>query len=215
MSIHVILGPMFAGKTSELLRRGRTSSNVLYLKFQGDGRYQLGRPELVSHDGDRQEAQAVTTLADATVTGYDTVCVDEGQFFPDVAPTADRWAAAGVHVVVSTLVSDYNRKPFPNVVALLAKADMVDFYTATCLKCGSPASFTAFLGKKEKQQSVFCVGGSESYAPVCRRCFIPIIPEGLQPKGGGPGPAGSTCEPRLAGPRPHGVQTACKSSPRG
>ena len=173
MSLHIITGPMFAGKTTELLHHGRRGSNTVYIKFDGDDRYQQTSPEVVSHNNEREPAIAVKRLSDADVTRYDTVCVDEGHFYPDLAETTDRWANQGKYVVVAMLVSDYNREPF--AIDIIAKADCVLWKTATCQQCKKAAAFTMFTGKKDHKQDSFCIGGSQSYQPLCRSCFLQPI----------------------------------------
>lgn len=86
-SIDLVIGPMFSGKTTELIRRVRrnvaASKKCLLVKYKGDNRY-TEDPVLSTHDHIHTEAKAVSTLSEVsnTVWHYDIIAIDEGQFFP-------------------------------------------------------------------------------------------------------------------------------------
>ena len=84
--LEVVCGPMFSGKSEELIRRLRRAEiagqRVLIVKPRIDNRYDIGH--VVSHAGAKMRAVAVDDPADipGLVDGYDVVGVDEVQFFP-------------------------------------------------------------------------------------------------------------------------------------
>lgn len=86
-SIDLVIGPMFSGKTTELITRVRrnlaASKKCLLVKYKGDNRY-TEDPVLSTHDHIYMEAKAVSTLSEMsnTVWHYDIIAIDEGQFFP-------------------------------------------------------------------------------------------------------------------------------------
>lgn len=86
-SIHVIIGPMFSGKTTELIRRVRrhvtAAKKCLLVKYKGDNRY-TEDPLLSTHDQTRMAAKAVSALVEIANAAwhYDVIAIDEGQFFP-------------------------------------------------------------------------------------------------------------------------------------
>lgn len=86
-SIDLVIGPMFAGKTTELIRRVRrnvaASKKCLLVKYKGDNRY-TEDPVLSTHDNIHMAAKAVSTLVEVSnsVWHYDVIAIDEGQFFP-------------------------------------------------------------------------------------------------------------------------------------
>lgn len=178
MSVQLILGPMYAGKTSELLRRARRHCigrrSVLVIKFAGDTRYD--QAQVCSHDlqksGEFGEQVLVSeTLGNLNVTTQ-VVCVDEGQFFPDLAETCEQWANEGRIVIVSALNGTFERKPFHSITQLLPLCDEVLQLCAVCTLCGKDAPFSKLLiSAPQNLKDGKLIGGAESYAARCRACF--------------------------------------------
>ena len=180
MSLRIVVGPMFAGKTSEIQsvvrRYGCLGKKVLVLTADIDTRYK--RDSVVNHDQNAIPADAVdlrsleAVLAWPTFADATAVVVDEAQFFvgcliPFVRAAVDQH---GKHVVVVGLDSDAERRPFGDVLALAAQADSIEKKTALCRRCGdgTAAIFTKTLANKSVQVAV---GGADMYEPVCRRHF--------------------------------------------
>lgn len=180
MSLRIVVGPMFAGKTSEIQsvvrRYGCLNKKVLVLTADIDTRY--SKDAIVNHDQTAIPARAVDlqrlmdVLAWPAFIESTAVVVDEAQFFvgcliPFVRAAVDTW---GKHVVVVGLDSDAEQRPFGDVLSLAAHADSIEKKTALCRRCndGTPAIFTKAIGIREGQVAV---GGAEKYEPVCRRHF--------------------------------------------
>ena len=180
MSLRIVVGPMFAGKTSEIQsvvrRYGCLGKKVLVLTAGIDTRYK--RHSVVNHDQNAipahemdlrglEDALTWESFADATA-----VVIDEAQFFVDCLIPFVRTAVDlhGKHVVVVGLDSDAERKPFGDVLALMSLADTIEKKTALCRRCGdgTAAIFTKALSQREGQ---VVVGGAELYEPVCRLHF--------------------------------------------
>jgi len=184
MSLRIIVGPMFAGKTSEIQsvvrRYGCLGKKVLVLTADIDRRYQTGGEvvAVVNHDQSAIPASAVALDGLVGVLGWPTfaeaaaVVIDEAQFFRDCLIPFVQAAVEehGKHVVVVGLDSDAERQPFGDVLALAAFADSIEKKTALCRRCGdgTPAIFTRALAVKDVQVAV---GGADMYEPVCRRHF--------------------------------------------
>jgi thymidine kinase len=183
MSLRVVLGPMFAGKTSEIQsvvrRYGCLNKKVLVLTANIDNRYQAEVAAIVNHDRSAIPARAIGLHDLMDVLGWDdfatatAIVVDEAQFFvgcliPFVREAVDRH---GKHVVVVGLDSDAEQRPFGDVLPLIAHADSVEKRTALCRRCGdgTPAIFTRRFGAAEGQVAV---GGAEMYSPVCRKHYM-------------------------------------------
>lgn len=186
MSLRVIVGPMFAGKTSEIqsvVRRYECLGRpVLVLTADIDNRYQSdGVRAIVNHD--RTAMPAVAVAVDGLMRVLElpefaeaaAVVVDEAQFFvgcliPFVRAAVD---GANKHVVVVGLDSDAERRPFGDVLAAAAQADSVEKRTALCRRCGdgTAAIFTRRLLGGGGSSDPVAVGGADSYEPVCRRHF--------------------------------------------
>ncbi|NPA31439.1 MAG: thymidine kinase [Chloroflexi bacterium] len=175
--VEVIAGPMFSGKTEELIRRLRRAviarQKVQVFKPRLDDRYSVDH--VASHNGEQFEAQPVASAEelaahvqpDTTVVG-----IDEAQFF-DAAliPLVQGLAQRGVRVILSGLDMDFRGEPFGIMPALLAQADRVDKLTAICMVCGNPATRSQRLidGRPAHyDEPVVMVGAAEMYEPRCR-----------------------------------------------
>ena len=183
--LEVITGPMFSGKTEELLRRlsreevaGRS---IILFKPELDFRY--GATKVVSHSGQGRDSCVAKDSWDIweTVINYpnpDVIGVDEGQFFdPGLADVLDQITDKGIKVIVCGLDKDFAKQDFGAMPRLMVFADRVDKLTAVCNKCGADdASFTQRLidGKPAPWDGpTILVGGTESYEARCRDCFEP------------------------------------------
>lgn len=180
MSLRIVVGPMFAGKTSEIQsvvrRYGCLGKKVLVLTADIDTRYR--RDAVVNHDQHAIPARGVNIHDLVAVLSWPefaeatAIVVDEAQFFVGCLILFVRAAVDqhGKHVVVVGLDSDADRNPFGDVLALTAHADSIEKRTALCRRCGdgTPAIFTKALAAKSEQVAV---GGSDMYEPVCRRHF--------------------------------------------
>jgi thymidine kinase len=174
--IELILGPMFSGKTTEMLRlvqRHRiTGAKTIVIKYLDDTRYD--EIKCVTHDLHCAESIPVKTLSDAHfVDQYAVIGVDEGQFFPDLDVCCETWANAGKIVIVAALDGTFQRKPFGRVLQLVPLAEKVIKLKAICVVCKKSAAFSKY---KIGEPSVvnIDIGGSDKYMAVCRQCFFKV-----------------------------------------
>ena len=184
-TIEVIMGPMFSGKSTELLRKLQrhriARKKVLLIKHRSDERYPGSDRCVVTHDHLKNEAQLIVSEIDeslfesADYQAAEVVGIDEAQFFGANLPElVDRIAHEGKTVIVAGLDGDFKREQFGYLVHLIPMAEKVKKMTAVCLECGLEASFTArtkFNDSSHKAERVAIVGGSEMYKPVCRHCY--------------------------------------------
>ena len=180
--IEVIAGPMFSGKSEELIRRVKRAliagQRVQVFKPKLDDRYH--KTDVVSHDGRRAEALPVAdsaALFEALERPFPhVVAIDEAQFFDDgLVSLAEKLADSGVRVIVAGLDMDFRGEPFGVMPALLARAEFVEKLTAVCVRCGAPATRTQRLIDGEPARyddPVVLVGAAEAYEPRCRRCHV-------------------------------------------
>ncbi len=174
--IEVICGPMFSGKTEELLRRTERArlarQAVLLFKPRVDNRYDAVK--VVSHGGLNADAVPVSAageILDRLAPDTAVVGVDEVQFFDaTVVAVAESLAGRGVRVIVAGLDQDWRGHPFGPVPALLAVAEYVTKLHAVCARCGRPGTRSQRLVATEGQ---LFVGGAADYEPRCRACFVP------------------------------------------
>jgi thymidine kinase len=174
----LLIGCMFAQKTTELLRRIRRYKaigyNVLVVNFVGDTRY--GTNKIASHDVDSYDAICVKWLQDVAhqvESGtYQVVIIDEGQFFNDLYAYVTKWAdKLPIHIVVAGLDGDSNRNPFGDMLRLVPHAETVERLTAFCAYCkdGTEAHFSKRISRTVEQVEI---GGGDSYVPVCRKHYL-------------------------------------------
>ncbi len=177
--IEVITGPMFAGKTEELLRRIKrleyAKKNIVVFKPVIDNRYAEG--EVVSHNKNRTKSVNIIKAND--IFKYisketEVIAIDEVQFLDEaVVKILDYLASRGKRVIVSGLDSDFRVEPFSFMPKLLAIAEFVTKLTAVCVVCGAPATKTQRIvdGKPAKYlDPIVLIGASESYEARCRHC---------------------------------------------
>ncbi len=176
--LEVVCGPMFSGKSEEIIRRLRRAEiagqRVLIVKPQIDSRYDIGH--VVSHAGAKMRAVAVESPADipGLVEDYDVIGVDEVQFFaPEIVLILDGLVEKGMRVVASGLDQDFRGFPFGVMPELLCRAELVDKLQAVCHRCGGPATMTQRLvdgAPAPADGATIVVGALEQYEARCRSC---------------------------------------------
>lgn len=175
-SIEVICGPMFSGKSEELIRRLRLAviarQRVQVFKPGIDRRY--ADEQLVSHSDFRIQARCMDTseeLLEAVDPRTQVVGVDEVQFFDEgVVQVCEKLADMGKRVIVAGLDMDYRGQPFHPIPELMAIAEFVTKSLAVCMRCGAPANRSQRL---VGGGALVEVGSSDRYEARCRRCFEP------------------------------------------
>ncbi|ESW18106.1 hypothetical protein PHAVU_006G013500 [Phaseolus vulgaris] len=177
--VHVIVGPMFAGKTTALLRRIKSelnaARNVVMLKSSKDTRY--ATDSVVTHDGIKFPCWALPNLLSFrekyghdAYQKLDVIGIDEAQFFEDLYEFCCKAADEdGKTVIVAGLDGDYLRRSFGSVLHIIPLADSVTKLTARCELCGKRAFFTL---RKTEHQETELIGGADVYMPVCRLHYM-------------------------------------------
>jgi thymidine kinase len=177
----VICGPMFSGKSEEMIRRLRRAEiagqRVVIFKPRIDDRFDAS--DIVSHAGARMSGAPVSSVAElvARARGYEVVGIDEVQFFETaIVGAALGLADDGVRVVVAGLDQDFRRLPFGPIPELLSPAEFVDTLQAVCHRCGGPATTTQRLVDglpAPYSGETVLVGAAEQYEARCRACHEP------------------------------------------
>ena len=174
----MIVGPMFSGKSEELIRRVTRAliarQAVQVFKPAIDDRYD--GIAVASHAGRTLEAEPVDDTADLRArlrAGTEVVAIDEAQFFDGALPgLVQDLADDGLRIVVAGLDMDFRGEPFGPLPVLLARAEHVEKLTAIC-RCGRAATRTQRLiggHPAHYDDPVILVGAQESYEPRCRSC---------------------------------------------
>jgi len=184
LTLEVIIGPMFSGKTSELIRLverevyARRKAAIFKPSF--DTRYSA--KQVASHNGLRYEAfsiaatrSGVSRIASlAASKKLDVIGVDEVNFFPAAIVGVLDAEAGKRKVIACGLNLNFRAEPFLSTMELAARADRVRYLSAVCVRCGAEATRTQRLieGRPAPRNSpVIVVGGKEMYEPRCRDCY--------------------------------------------
>lgn len=178
--IEIICGPMFSGKSEELIRRLRRAmiarKRVQVFKPVIDDRY--SREEIVSHGDIRMRSEVVSNAAE--ILGKldwrtQVVGIDEANFLgKDLIEIANQLADSGKQVIIAGLDTDYLGRPFSPIPELLAHAESITKTLAICMRCGNPAKHTQRLVESD---DLIVVGAAGLYEARCRRCFEPGVPK--------------------------------------
>lgn len=181
MSLSLVLGPMWAGKSSYILgkiRRYRAIGwNVMSITSSLDERY--GNQVISNHDLDSLAAVAVSNLVplleDGTYKSSRLIVLEESQFFPDLL----EFVLTAVekdekHVLCVGLDGDSNRRPFGQILQLIPYCDTVEKITSLCADCGdgTPALFSFRRSSSGQAQEQIAVGAAQQYKPLCRKHYL-------------------------------------------
>jgi len=183
--LKLIIGPMFSGKTTELIREVRRyrsiGKNVLCINHVINKRYD--RDDIVTHDKIAiDNGIVIEKLCDIfrdsdMIRRYeeaDIIAIEELQFFEDAYDFMMVCVERDNKYVISCgLDGDFLRRPFGDVIRLIPFADDVLRISAFCKICadGTKAIFSKKIVTEETEETVK-VGSSETYIPVCRKCYV-------------------------------------------
>ncbi|CCD14410.1 unnamed protein product [Trypanosoma congolense IL3000] len=172
--IELVIGPMFAGKTTELMSRVNrnylASHSCYVIKYSKDVRY--SKESISTHD--QRTLTATVSVTKLSEVGnawreYDVIAVDEGQFFQDILEFCSMAANAGKKVIVAALDGDYRNEPFENIAKLIPAAESVTKLSAVCMSCKSCDAYFTHRTVQSEQREL--IGGADMYISTCRACY--------------------------------------------
>jgi len=173
--IEVICGPMFSGKTEELIRRLVRSQiaqqKVTIFKPTLDNRY--SEDYIVSHNKRKIRSLTVKKASDIVKYSQDSnvIGIDEAQFFDlSLVSICKKLADNGKRIVIAGLEKDFQAIPFGPMPQLLVDAEYVTKVNAICIRCGNPANFSQRISDEKKQ---VVIGEIDKYEARCRKCYKP------------------------------------------
>ena len=182
MSLEIVLGPMFAGKSSYILSSLRRYEAigwpVLSITSALDTRYE---PDAIhSHNHERHSAVSTDMLTPILLTeGFAEarlIVIEEAQFFKDLYTFVHNAVdICGKDVLVVGLDGDSERRPFGRIAEIIPLCDKITKLTAMCKRCGdgSSAIFT-HRHRKDADTSVIKVGESDTYEALCRKHYMQL-----------------------------------------
>jgi thymidine kinase len=182
MSLEVVCGPMFSGKSSYIYSIVKRFSAIgikpLVIKPSLDNRYS-DKPEMVTHDGVKIDCMITSrnlmNIPFNVTNKHSLIIIEEAQFFNDLVLFVKCMVEReGKDMVVVGLDGDFNREPFGQILHCIPLADKVTKLTAMCVECadGTPALFSY---RKVTGGNQILIGGSDEYEPYCRSCYLNTI----------------------------------------
>ena len=178
MSFKLIIGPMFAGKSTFLLDEINkiisSGQEVLVICHSSDDRYGLG---LNTHNGNSYKDvilgntfKELITKHNLKIHTYRNIIIDELQFFPD-AYNFITWVVdvLKTNVIAGGLNGDFERKPIGDITSLIPFADNIITLSAKCKICNRKASFSRRMCDSKER---ILPGGADKYIPTCRECYL-------------------------------------------
>lgn len=173
--IEVITGPMFSGKTEELIKRVRileyAEIKTLVIKPEIDNR--ISGNKIISRSGVETRTEIIKNANEILKLwndSYNAIIIDEVQFFDNtLIPIIENLAAKGKRVIISGIDTDYNMKPFGIMPYLLAIADDIVKLVAVCLICKNAASKSF---RKSNEKEITKIGDKDEYEARCRACHV-------------------------------------------
>ena len=169
MSLSIITGPMFSGKTSALINiieKEKKSNKVAVINYIDDN---YDEKKMATHDGKSIECIRTKKLSDVIVElsrHYNIFAINEAQFFEDIYEGVIYLLDNKKIVHICGLDGDYKKEPFGDMLRLIPHCDKIIKLKAIC-DCGSNAIFTKRLNDDEEQIII----GDKIYKPVCRKCY--------------------------------------------
>lgn len=179
--IEVITGPMFSGKTEELIKRIHILSygeiKTLIIKPKFDNRF--SENQIVSRNGTKIPTHCASSVEEIEALlkakPYKALVIDEVQFFDEkLLDFIDHVANNGIRVIVSGLDQNFLRKPFGIMPQLLAMAENVTKLKAVCLVCKNAASCSL---RKNNIKDEVALGDIDEYEARCRQCHLKALKE--------------------------------------
>lgn len=185
MALELILGCMFASKSTELIKRANRyksiGKKILAINCAINKRYNTNK--ISTHDNNTLDCAIVQKLSEIFETdnnkvlyyNADVILIEELQFFKDAFQFVTRAVDKDKKIVICAgLDGDYKREPFPVISQLIPHADKTIKLTAFCKICsdGTPAIFTKKINTISKTNMQIFVGGKNMYIPVCRNHYL-------------------------------------------
>ena len=172
MVLTIIMGNMFSGKTSELIRRLKRlkviKKKILVINSAKDTR----SPDevLKSHDNVTFECHKVYDLFDIIDTDEferaDIIAIDEAQFFPDLKKFVECSLSVGKSVIIAGLDGDSSQRKFGELIDCIPLASEVTKLSALCMRCKDGTS-GPFTKRTANNKEIELVGGRDMYMAVC------------------------------------------------
>ena len=181
--IDIITGPMFSGKSTELLRRlvilGEASFKVAFVNSIVDTRSKISHNKVFVNDNnlpfEAYKTEALFTIQKELME-YDVIGIDEAQFFTELFKfCVDMCEKYSKKIIISGLSSDFRRQKFGQIMELVPVCDTIVKLSSFCKTCSNVGLFVPALFSKridKANNNSISIGAEDAYTPVCRNCYF-------------------------------------------
>ena len=178
-SLSIIWGPMFAGKTKDLVTTAIQCKNMgqsfLVVTSQADTRYRTAdsAPCIMTHQRESYPAVKTTKLLDLVISEEITkIIIDEAHLFADLELFVFSVLEKEIDVIFATLKNTYQGKMFPCLINLVPRSDNIIEKKAVCCACGKKwAMHTRLKDSGKNDDNIIKVGGANLYCVYCNKCL--------------------------------------------
>jgi thymidine kinase len=189
--VKLIIGCMFSGKTTELLKQYKKyiklNKKCKIIKYLNDTRY--SKTGIATHDLLIQEKDVICCgkklkdIEEKLIENTDVILIDEGQFYEDIVDFADNLANKGKIIIVVALDGTFERKPFGKIHELIPKSESVKKIYSICGICHKQKAHFSKLRSSvnniannnstnnNSANNNIIIGGDEKYVATCRKCY--------------------------------------------
>lgn len=174
MTLELIIGPMFSGKTSELLRRvdrlQYTDKTYCIIKHSSDTRY--SEDCVSTHSNINKNATFVvhTILSiEKELDKFDYIAIDEGQFFNDLLDFIKKYS--NKNIIVAGLNADVKQNIFNNINNIIPYATKINLLSAICTRCKKDNAYLTTRIDNKQNYDIIDIGSTDKYASICRNCI--------------------------------------------
>lgn len=156
--IELILGPIFSGKSAQLIevirKHSCSAKKTVIVKFYAEKDSE--KSEIITHDLIKYDSINCKKLRDSfnIIKTYDVIRMDEGQSFSHLVEVSEELALLKKIVVIAALNGDYKMAPFPVITRIISRADKLKLLKAYCYNCYRDAKFSLYYGQKVNQKKM-------------------------------------------------------------
>ena len=183
--LHIITGPMFSGKTTELIKRlsrySAIGKNVLVINSNKDSRninnvimthtnktLDAVKTDFLTKTSRKNSINFLNIQKPRMAYHHNVIGIDEAQFFEDLVPFVKQKVNEGFILIIAGLIGDFQQNTFGHIIELFPFCDTITNLNSYCTICkdGTLAPFTKRLIDSKEQE---LVGSDDIYTAVCRK----------------------------------------------
>jgi thymidine kinase len=177
MSLEIIIGSMFSGKSTELIRKYNNYNikynNIIVITSILDNRYTIDNC-ISTHRQEKIKAVKLKNLYDINKDLYNKssyIFIDESQFFNDLESFVKKSLNDNKNIILAGLNGDINLKPFTNITNLIPYAHKIIHLTSICHLCKTYEKGFIHYKINKKNNDRICIGGLDNYNVLCLKHY--------------------------------------------